>query len=160
MVGQAGVATAFMRLANPRLPHLVSAEAFADQNRSASQRAQSQAKKENHAQHNRQRDATPADDLEITSKISDTVQRQIASYKMSLEKLRLLRRELRTDASLEKRIWSSPDEMSKLLVERGISEQLAIAMAAEDFQDEQFGGRLAIWTWSCCCTNCCLTVII
>jgi hypothetical protein len=102
-------------------------------------------------------DAKPADDLEITSKVLDTVQRQIGSYRMSLEKLRLLRQELQQDNALATRIWSSPDMMAKIFIERGIPEALAFGMAAEDFQDENFARGLGFWTWDCCCTNCCIT---
>jgi hypothetical protein len=101
----------------------------------------------------------PADDLEIATKVMDTVQRQIASYRLALEKLRLLRKELELDRDLAARIQDSPEMMSKLLVERGIPEQYAIGMAAEDFQDQSFRG-VGYWTWDCCCTECCLTSII
>jgi hypothetical protein len=100
------------------------------------------------------------DDLEIASRVMDTVGRQIASYRMSLEKLRGLRKEILLDEELEKRITSSPEAMTKVLTERGIPEVLAVGMAAEDFQDPNYLPNLAIWTWNCCCTACCITCII
>ena len=99
----------------------------------------------------------PDDDLEIASRVMDTVQKQIGSYRMSLEKLRLLRKEIQVDDELRKRVLSTPDDMAQVLTDRGIPEFLAVSMAAEDFQDRAFGGRLALWTWDCCCTGCCLT---
>lgn len=102
----------------------------------------------------------PADELEITSRVMDTVQRQVASYRMSIEKLRSLRKEIEIDKELNKRIRSTPEEMAKILVERGIPAHLAIGMAAEDFQDPNFGQLIAMWTWDCCCTGCCVTSCI
>lgn len=99
------------------------------------------------------------DDLEIAARIMETVHRQVGSYMMSLEKLRYMRKELEMDARFRKRVTVGPAEMSKLLIERGIPEQLAVGMAAEDFMDDQFGGALALWTWDCCCTGCCLTCV-
>jgi hypothetical protein len=101
----------------------------------------------------------PADDLEIASRVMDTVQRQIASHRLSLEKLRLLRQELAQDSDLAARLQGSPEMMSKLLVERGIPEPLAMGMVAEDFQDQSLRG-VGFWTWDCCCTACCLTQTI
>ena len=100
-----------------------------------------------------------ADDLEIAARIMETVHRQIGSYMMSLEKLRFMRKELEMDSRFRKRVTGGPAEMSKMLIERGIPEQLAVGMAAEDFLDDQFGGQLALWTWDCCCTGCCLTCV-
>lgn len=102
---------------------------------------------------------TPEDDLEIATRVLDTVQRQVASYQMSLSKLRGLRREMTVDKSLNSRISAGPSQMVELLVERGIPEALAVGMAAEDFQDDTFGGALALWTWDCCCTGCCVTCV-
>ncbi len=103
---------------------------------------------------------TPAqDDLEIVSRVMDTVAKQVSSYQMSLEKLRGLRKELLLDKALEKRIKSSPESMSKVLLERGIPEALAAGMVAEDFQKPDFATNLAMWTWDCCCTGCCLTCV-
>lgn len=99
----------------------------------------------------------PQDDLEITARVMQTVENQISSYRISLEKLRILRKELDIDDSLARRALSSPEDMKNLLVERGVPEQLAFGMAAEDFKDSNFGGGLALWTWDCCCTACCLT---
>jgi hypothetical protein len=97
------------------------------------------------------------DDLEVTARVMHTVERQIGSYRASLEKVRLLRKEFALDSELAKKTMSSPENMSKLLVERGVPEHLAVGMAGEDFKDREFGGRLGIWTWDCCCTGCCLT---
>jgi hypothetical protein len=95
-----------------------------------------------------------------------TVQRQIASYTQSLEKLRLLRKELQVDEGLSNQVRSGPEAMMKLLVERGIPENLATGMAAEDFQDRGFGERLGLggalgewYTGDCCCTACCITCV-
>ena len=99
------------------------------------------------------------DDLEIATRVMETVHRQIGSYMMSLEKLRFMRKELEMDARFRKRVQVGPAEMLKILVERGIPEQLAVGMAAEDFLDDKFGGNLALWTWDCCCTGCCLTCV-
>lgn len=100
-----------------------------------------------------------SDDLEIAARVMETVHRQIGSYMMSLDKLRFMRKELEMDARFRKRIQAGPAEMTKILVERGIPEQLAVGMAAEDFQDDVFGGNLALWTWDCCCTGCCITCV-
>jgi len=90
----------------------------------------------------------------------DTVQKQIAGYRMSLEKLRGMRKELQLDSELNKRVRSSPDEMMKVLTERGIPAGLAAGMAAEDFRDQGFAARnLGWWTMDCCCTACCITCI-
>jgi hypothetical protein len=99
------------------------------------------------------------DELEIATRIMQTVQRQIGTYRMALEKVQLLREEFKVDESLANTTMASPDSMSRLLVERGIPENLAMGMAAEDFQDPDFGGggRLGWWTWDCCCSGCCLT---
>jgi hypothetical protein len=99
------------------------------------------------------------DDLEIASRVLETVNRQVASYMISLDKVRLMRKEIEADQRLTKRIRSGPAEMTKVLVERGIPQHLAAGMAAEDFQDQSFGGELGFWTWDCCCTGCCLTCI-
>lgn len=99
------------------------------------------------------------DDLEIASRVMDTVQKQISSYRMSLEKLRGLRKELQLDSQLGERVRSSPDAMMEVLTERGIPQYLAAGMVAEDYQDEGFDPGLAFWTWDCCCTACCVTCI-
>jgi hypothetical protein len=97
------------------------------------------------------------DDLEIASRIMQTVERQIGSYRLALDKVRMLRKEFAMDDSLAERTMASPASMSDLLIERGVPEHLAVGMAAEDFKAGDFGGRLGLWTWSCCCTACCLT---
>jgi hypothetical protein len=90
----------------------------------------------------------------------DTIQRQVTSYRVSLEKVRALRREIQLDEDLDKRIRSTPEGMTRVLVDRGIPIHLALGMAAEDFQDPGFGGALSLWTWDCCCTGCCVTSCI
>lgn len=100
------------------------------------------------------------DDLEIASRVMDTVQKQIASYRMSLEKLRGLRKEIQLDSALSERVRSSPQGMMDVLTERGIPQHLAAGMVAEDYQDEGFDvNNLGFWTWDCCCTACCITCI-
>jgi hypothetical protein len=77
---------------------------------------------------------------------------------MSIDKVRRLRREAETDEALLHRVSESPEAMVELLEERGIPEHLAVAMAAEDFQTEDFAGaQLGLWTWDCCCSTCCFT---
>jgi hypothetical protein len=102
----------------------------------------------------------PDDDLEIASRVMATVQKQVASYQQSLETLREMRKEL-TDASASEapggRIVATPEQLAELLEERGIPQPLSNAMAAEDFQDETFAAEASMWTWDCCCTDCCLT---
>lgn len=100
------------------------------------------------------------DDLDVASRVMDTVQRQIASYRLSLEKVRGLRKECEMDKDLDRRIRSSAEEMVRVLVERGIAPPMAISMTAEDFRSPDFGGSLALWTWDCCCTGCCVTSCI
>ena len=107
----------------------------------------------------REAEARSCDDLDVASRVMETVQRQIGSYALALEKLRSMRREIEMDSRFKKRVEAGPAEMSKVLVERGIPEVLAVGMAAEDFQDLRFGGALALWTWDCCCTGCCLTCV-
>jgi hypothetical protein len=97
------------------------------------------------------------DELEIASRIVETVQRQIGTYRLALEKVRLLRKEFALDESLAKTAMSSPEKMSQLLVERRIPEGLANGMAAEDFQNPDFARNIGLWTWDCCCTGCCIT---
>lgn len=103
---------------------------------------------------------TVPDEMEATQKILDTVQKQIASYRSSLQKVRNLKSECEGDDELNKRIRSSPEEMAKILFERGVSAPIAIGMAAEDFNAPNFGGAVALWTWDCCCSSCCITSCI
>jgi hypothetical protein len=102
----------------------------------------------------------PQDDLEIAARVMDTVQKQIASYRLSLEKVRSLRQECQIDERLNERLRSDPREMATILIERGIPQPMAVSMAAEDFRSPDFGGELALWTWDCCCTGCCVTSCI
>lgn len=97
------------------------------------------------------------DDLEIAVRVMDTVERQIGAYRISLEKVRMLRKEFALDPDLQKRALANGEAMSRLLIERGVPENFAYGMAAEDFQDEALAARAGIWTWDCCCTSCCLT---
>jgi len=102
----------------------------------------------------------PADDLDVASRVMETVQKQIASYQSALETLRRMRHELadrQERAGGDKRLINTPELFAELLQERGIPQPLSKAMAAEDFQDAAFEVEAAIWTWDCCCTHCCLT---
>ena len=102
----------------------------------------------------------PADDLDITVRVMHTVEQQISSYRSSLEKIRELRIECEHDPDLKERVFSSPDAMLEMLAEREIPPQIATGMVAEDFQDHDFGGEQAIFTFACCCTGCCVTCIV
>jgi hypothetical protein len=105
----------------------------------------------------------PEDDLEIASRVMNTVQQQIVIYRASLEKVRLMRKELQLDNALATRIWRSPDEMMKVFMERGIPQELAGGMAAEEFQDPNFkggGGGIGFWTWDCCCITSCQCTLV
>jgi hypothetical protein len=102
------------------------------------------------------------DDLEIAARVMRAVERQIEAHRLALQRIRLLRREFAVDAEMRKKVMSTPESMAALLLDRGIPENLAYPMAAEDFQspailDQFVGGRLGFWTYSCCCTSCCLT---
>lgn len=97
----------------------------------------------------------PAVDLDVAARVMDTVQRQVASYKSSLETLMKIREELESPTG--ERTISTPQALAELLEERGIPQPLSKAMAAEDFQDAQFEVEVSLWTWDCCCTDCCLT---
>lgn len=100
------------------------------------------------------------DDLDIATRVMQTVERQVESYRLSLIRVRALRKEIELDRDLDKRLRSSPEGMRDVLMERGIPEALAVGMAAEDFQSPDFGGKLGFWTWDCCCTGCCVTSCI
>ena len=93
------------------------------------------------------------------SSIMNTVQRQIESYQQSLETVRQLRAEYDANPDLHQRLGSSPESMATVLVERGVPIFLAVSMAGEDYVDPNFGTALAIWTWNCCCSDCCITSI-
>lgn len=97
------------------------------------------------------------DDLDIASRVMATVQKQVASYQQSLEALRDLRKELTEDAAAGGRVVSTPEQLAALFEERGIPRALSMGMAAEDFQDEAFEAEASLWTWDCCCTDCCLS---
>jgi len=103
------------------------------------------------------RDRKTEDDLDLASRVMATVQKQVASYQQSLETMRELRRELTDDATAGGRVVSNAEQLADLLEERGIPRALAKGMAAEDFQDEDFEVAASLWTWDCCCTDCCLT---
>jgi hypothetical protein len=97
------------------------------------------------------------DDLDIAARVMATVQKQVASYQQSLETLRELRKEFGVDEGSGDRTVSSPEQLAELFEERGIPLALSRAMAAEDFQDENFAAEASLWTWDCCCTDCCLS---
>lgn len=100
------------------------------------------------------------DDLDIASRVMETVQKQVASYQQSLETLRELRGELTEDEEAGGRVVSNAEQLAELLEERGIPLALSKAMAAEDFQDESFEAEASLWTWECCCTDCCITCVM
>jgi transposase len=100
-------------------------------------------------------DQPTQDDLDIASRVMATVQKQVASYQQSLETLREMRKELTDEPG--GRAVTTPQELADLLEERGIPQALSKAMAAEDFQDETFASEASLWTWDCCCTDCCIT---
>lgn len=108
------------------------------------------------------------DDLDIATRVMDTVQRQIAAYRDALLKVRDLRqvvidsREVGPeDIPDGARPISSAAVLAEIFAENEIPQQLARAMAAEDFQDASFlEDHEAFWTWDCCCTDCCLTEIV
>jgi hypothetical protein len=107
---------------------------------------------------------TPPEELNATVRVLQTVQKQIESYTMSLAKVRVLREELGVDRSLSDRILASPEAMVQVLESRGIPKHIAVGMAAEDFKTIDFPGaevlgRPPIWTWECCCTECCFTLL-
>jgi hypothetical protein len=108
------------------------------------------------------------DDLDIATRVMDTVQRQIAAYRDALLRVRDLRQVV-----LDSRVVGAeniPDSarpinsaamLAEIFEENEIPQQLARAMAAEDFQDASFlEAHDAFWTWDCCCTDCCLTEIV
>ena len=105
-----------------------------------------------------------ADDLDIATRVMDTVQKQIASYRQALVTVREMRRVLAEtpqdegEGGTELRRVNTPELLAELFEENGLPVQLSKAMAAEDFQDSTFETALAFWTWDCCCTDCCLTV--
>ena len=106
---------------------------------------------------------TVEDDLEIATRVMDTVQRQVSSYRDALQTLRNLRKELAErqgedkTADASRRVISTPEEFADLLQERGVPQGFSRAMAAEDFQDASFAVETMTFTWDCCCTHCCLT---
>jgi hypothetical protein len=97
------------------------------------------------------------DDLDIAARVMHTVERQVGSYRLALEKLRMLRKEFAMDEGLAKKAMADPESMSELLIQRGVPEHLAVGMAAEDFKSADFARGVGFWTRSCCCTACCLT---
>ena len=106
---------------------------------------------------NFQRDSFHAqDDLDIATRIMDTVQKQVTSYRSALQSLREVRQEI-SSGQLRDHTVSTPQELASLLQERGVPRPLSVAMAAEDYQDSSFEAAEGFWTWDCCCTACCLT---
>jgi hypothetical protein len=102
----------------------------------------------------------PKDDLDVATKIMRTVERQIASYRSAIGSLRKIRLEAERDPALVRQMRKSPEAMVAELEQRGIPKPLAAAMAAEDHKTVAFpGGELGFWTWSCCCSVCCITCI-
>lgn len=111
------------------------------------------------------RDSYPSEDeLDIVTRVMDTVQKQIASYRQALVTVREMRKVLAGTPQAEGagetgvRRVNSPELLAELFEENGLPVPLAQAMAAEDFQDPTYAAaELAFWTWDCCCTDCCLT---
>lgn len=103
---------------------------------------------------------TSDSELDTTSRIIQTVNRQLESYGLALEKVALLRKEIARDARLRDKLLHSPETMIETLEERGIPAIIGAGMAAEEFKRTDFpGGELGLWTWDCCCTGCCITCI-
>ena len=98
-------------------------------------------------------------ELATTARVMRTVQKQIESYALSLDKIRGLREELAIDSELYARVTKSTGAMKEFLVSRGIPSPIATGMAAEDFRSIEAPGE-ALWTWDCCCTGCCITCIV
>jgi hypothetical protein len=101
------------------------------------------------------------DDLDIATRVMETVQKQIASYRDALLTVREMRQRLseyKGGDSPGGRVINSAKLLATLFEEEGIPQQLSRAMAAEEFQDASFlRAQEAFWTWDCCCTDCCLT---
>ncbi|EME66846.1 hypothetical protein G352_02879 [Rhodococcus ruber BKS 20-38] len=107
------------------------------------------------------------DELDLATRVMDTVQKQITSYREALSKVREMRKVLEQTSqvlppedSTEFRRVNSAELLGRLFEENGLPPPLAQAMAAEDFQDPahmESDVMLRLWTWDCCCTDCCLT---
>lgn len=97
-------------------------------------------------------------EIENTCRILETVNRQIEDYKRSLNKVLEIRSEINANEALSRKLVSSPEALRDYLSEKGIPEHLAAGMAAEEFKTVSFAGaRAGVWTWDCCCTDCCFT---
>ena len=111
----------------------------------------------------------PEDDLDIATRVMDTVQRQVGAYRDALLTVRRLRRQLTAHeefATAEQegsRQLNTPEKLAEYFEEHGIARPLSIAFAAEDFaaMGQSFAGdfdvQAATWTWDCCCSSCCFT---
>lgn len=58
----------------------------------------------------------PGDDFEIATRVLQTVERQIGSYRLGLEKVRPLRKEFPMDEELRKKTMNTPESMFELLI--------------------------------------------
>lgn len=97
-------------------------------------------------------------ELEATTRILDTIHKQIEDYRFALKRVIQLREEINSREDLAKQLQASPEALFDFLKSRGIAEHLSAAMAAEEFKTTNFrGGQLGLWTWDCCCSDCCFT---
>lgn len=111
----------------------------------------------------------PEDDLDIATRVMDTVQRQIGAYRDALMTVRRLRRQLVAHEKFAapeqegSRQLNTPEKLSEYFEEHGIPRPLSIAFAAEDFaaMGASFASesdvQAATFTWECCCSDCCFT---
>jgi hypothetical protein len=111
----------------------------------------------------------PDDDLDIATRVMDTVQRQVGAYRDALSTVRRLRRQLvahQEFAPAEQqgsRQINTPEKLAEFFEEHGVPRPLSVAFAAEDFapMGQSFASEMdveaATWTWECCCSACCLT---
>lgn len=114
----------------------------------------------------------PEDDLDIATRVMDTVQRQVGVYRDALLTLRRLRRQYvahqEFGATQEPtREINTPELLAEYFQENGIPRSLAEAFATEDFA--AMGGpmpsdfdvqEMAFRTWDCCCTACCFSCVM
>jgi hypothetical protein len=111
----------------------------------------------------------PDDDLDIATRVMDTVQRQVGAYRDALLTVRRLRRQIIAHEEFApaeeqgSRQINTPEKLAEFFEEHGIPRPLSVAFAAEDFA--AMGGSFAsdmdveaaTWTWECCCSACCIT---
>ena len=108
---------------------------------------------------NRGNRSRKTEDIDVATKIMETVQRQMNIYQNALKILQDMRHDI-AEGKLQEGSASTPGELARIFEEKGMSPALAKAMAAEDFQDAKFQYEAAFWTWDCCCTACCQTCVM